>query len=47
MKEELCEPYDYKDIFNIVDKNEWLNDVKVELNSMKSLKVYEELINFQ
>jgi len=42
-KEELCEPYNYPDIFNKIDKNEWLQAVKEELNSMKNLKVYKKV----
>jgi len=42
-KEELCEPYNYHDIFNKIDKNKWLQAVKEELNSMKNLKVYKKV----
>jgi len=36
----LVEPYNYKDIFKLKDKNEWLKSVNEELNNMKKLKVY-------
>jgi len=34
------EPYDYNDIFNYPDKNEWLRAIKTELENMRKLKVY-------
>jgi len=36
----LREPQNYKDIFNLTDKREWLKDVKDELNNMKNLNVF-------
>jgi len=37
----LHEPNNYNDIFNLFDKNEWLESVNNELNNMKDLNVYE------
>jgi len=37
----LREPVDYDDIFNLEDKEEWLEAVQEELNNMTNLKVYE------
>jgi len=36
----LIEPYNYKDIFKLNDKSEWLKSVKEELDNMERLKVF-------
>ena len=36
----LVEPYNYRDIFKLNDKIQWLNSVKEELNNMRKLNVY-------
>jgi len=38
--QELKEPKDFKDIFNKVDKTEWLEAVENELYNMRKMKVY-------
>ena len=30
----------YKDIFNLPDKDEWMNAIKEEINNMKNLNVF-------
>jgi len=40
---ELREPYNYDDISNLEDKDEWLKSVDDELNNMKNLGVYETI----
>lgn len=37
----LREPLNYKDIFNLKDKEEWISAVKEEINNMNRLKVYQ------
>jgi len=37
---EISEPNNYKDIFNLPNKNEWLEAVGDELNNMKKMNVY-------
>jgi len=39
------EPQNYKDIFNLPDKDEWMNAIKEEINNMKNLNVFQTVNN--